>query len=304
MTRFDEIARSSDRPIRHHVFYFDDGNLVLDVQGTLFRIHKYFLTRHSPVFENLFRMKSSSSNLEGSSDKSPITLQGDDPVDFCRLFRLFYHDEPGNAVCLDAEQWVSILTLADKYEMVPLRNAAVQKLTVADPKLSPVKQIAIARKYQCDELVKDPFRRLVVRKEALSKEEIVQLPPEDLHRLIVEREALQRSLVNKPHISSNLLELITKYYPYVGDYIYIKNESPYSFQALVSRSSSLSSWWDVPNEWNNSSRWSRGDWELVAIRNKENTYRSSAYVSARNQTVYITIKGMTDPEIVNSPKLD
>jgi len=58
----------------------------------LFRIHKYFLTKYSAVFEDLFRMKSPESQPEGLSDQSPINLRGDDPVDFCRLFRLFYHE--------------------------------------------------------------------------------------------------------------------------------------------------------------------------------------------------------------------
>jgi hypothetical protein len=31
MAGFDEIARSEDGPVRHHVFYFDDGNVILNV---------------------------------------------------------------------------------------------------------------------------------------------------------------------------------------------------------------------------------------------------------------------------------
>ena len=31
MTSFDEIVRSGDDPVRHHTFYFDDGNVVLNV---------------------------------------------------------------------------------------------------------------------------------------------------------------------------------------------------------------------------------------------------------------------------------
>ena len=97
-----------------------------------------------------------------------------------------------DAVYLDAEQWVSILVLADKYDMALLRNTAIQRLKGAHPKLDPVKQIVVARKYNCDELVNEPFQILVARKEVLSKEEIAKLPLEDLHRLIVAREALQR----------------------------------------------------------------------------------------------------------------
>ena len=76
--------------------------------------------------------------------------------------------------------------------MALLRDTAIQKLQVAHPRLNPVKQIAIARKYHCDVLVDEPFETLVVQKEVLSREEIAQLPLEDLHGLIVRREALQR----------------------------------------------------------------------------------------------------------------
>ena len=31
MTQFDVIVRSGDSPARHHTFYFDDGNVVLNV---------------------------------------------------------------------------------------------------------------------------------------------------------------------------------------------------------------------------------------------------------------------------------
>ena len=76
--------------------------------------------------------------------------------------------------------------------MTLLRDKAVKKLQVARPRLNSVKQITIARKYGCDELVKEPFEALVARKEVLSREEVSQLPLEDLHGLIVRREALQR----------------------------------------------------------------------------------------------------------------
>ena len=31
MTQFDEIIQTGDDPVRHHTFYFDDGNVVLNV---------------------------------------------------------------------------------------------------------------------------------------------------------------------------------------------------------------------------------------------------------------------------------
>ena len=87
--------------------------------------------------------------------------------------------------------------------MTLLRDKAVQKLQVARPRLNPVKQIAIARKYGCDELVKEPFETLVARKQVLSREEVTQLPLEDLHGLIVRREASQRE---KAKLTSEALQ--------------------------------------------------------------------------------------------------
>jgi hypothetical protein len=105
------------------------------------------------------------------------------------VLRSHSHSDPGNAVSLNAEQWVSILILADKYDMMLLRNTAVQKLQAAYPRLNPVKQIAIARKYHCDELVEEAFKTLVAQKEVISRTEIAQLPPGDLYDLIIAREA-------------------------------------------------------------------------------------------------------------------
>jgi len=89
--------------------------------------------------------------------------------------------------------------------------------------------------------------------------------------------------------------------PYVGNFIYIKNDSPQEFQAFVSPYSGGSdAWYNVPRQWMDSGKWKRSDWELVAIRNMEDTHRQGAYVCAKNQTVYVTIKSTTKIEIVCS----
>jgi hypothetical protein len=61
------------------------------MQNTLFKIHQHFLTRHSPVFKDLFTLNNPSPNEE-MDDGHPIFLPGDDPVGFCRLLQVFYHE--------------------------------------------------------------------------------------------------------------------------------------------------------------------------------------------------------------------
>jgi hypothetical protein len=58
----------------------------------------------------------------------------------------------------------------------------------------------------------------------------------------------------------------------------------------------------VPHEWNNDGRWSRSNWELVAVRDDGDSHRKGVYVCPKNATVYITIKGITEFEIVSTPK--
>jgi len=41
MTQFDEIVRSGEGPVRHHTFYFDDGNVVLEVPTSKLTQGKY-----------------------------------------------------------------------------------------------------------------------------------------------------------------------------------------------------------------------------------------------------------------------
>jgi len=92
--------------------------------------------------------------------------------------------------------------------------------------------------------------------------------------------------------------------PYVANCIFVKNDSPQEFQALVSTyTGGNGNWFPVPRQWMDSGKWTRSGWELVAIRNLEDTHREGLYVTALNQTVYITIKSMVEIEVVRSPKL-
>jgi len=226
MTEFDEIVRSDDDPVRHHTFYFDDGNIILNVpqlqlthewywlfyvgtgralQDTQVLPHKIFTCLRRPISDGVtcvptggikwpitHHLTRRRSSRFLSSFPSLLPRVRGCPVSLLAVLSSHPCSDLGDAVCLNAKQWVSILVLADKYDMTLLRNIAVQKLRVANPKLNPVKQIAIARKYHCNELIEDPLQVLVARKAVLSLAEVAQLPQEDLHQYIVAREASQR----------------------------------------------------------------------------------------------------------------
>ena len=62
------------------------------IRTTLFKVHRHFLTEHSPVFKDMWTLGSLISHVgEGSTDDNPISLNGDDPGDFSCFLQLFYH---------------------------------------------------------------------------------------------------------------------------------------------------------------------------------------------------------------------
>ncbi|TBU30336.1 hypothetical protein BD311DRAFT_612576, partial [Dichomitus squalens] len=60
----DESDTAADSPdvdekpfVNHPTLYFDDGNVILTTGRTLFCVHRSLLSKHSPVFRELFEQK-------------------------------------------------------------------------------------------------------------------------------------------------------------------------------------------------------------------------------------------------------
>ncbi|KAL0952851.1 hypothetical protein HGRIS_007075 [Hohenbuehelia grisea] len=103
----------------------EDGNITLQVENTLFRVHRYFLVKHSSVFKDMFEVCGTSGlnnaqiveSLEGSSDENSIALHGDKSEAFACLLGLFYKTAIVKFDDQPVETWEAILLLADKYQM-------------------------------------------------------------------------------------------------------------------------------------------------------------------------------------------
>ncbi|KAL5492794.1 hypothetical protein ACEPAI_4242 [Sanghuangporus weigelae] len=84
----------------------------------------------------------------------------------------------------------------------------------------------------------------------------------------------------------------------MGEYICIRTQSAHQYQAFVSKySGGDDSWFSINDSFADDGRWARKGWEVVAIRNKEDTDRRGYYVNAKNHTVYITVKSLKDVEV-------
>ena len=68
--------------------WFDDGSIVLNVETTLFRVHRTTLSKHSTVFEDMFSIPQppDQATIEGC----PIVKKPDSARDFAYLLKALY----------------------------------------------------------------------------------------------------------------------------------------------------------------------------------------------------------------------
>ncbi|KAJ7097045.1 hypothetical protein B0H15DRAFT_773521 [Mycena belliarum] len=83
-----------DPLVRDGDYYRADGDCILRVEDTLFKIHRHLLCRGSSAFEGLFALPSDADALlEGKDDALPITLYGD-KVSEIRAFLGYAYSSP------------------------------------------------------------------------------------------------------------------------------------------------------------------------------------------------------------------
>ncbi|KAJ7734183.1 hypothetical protein DFH07DRAFT_967726 [Mycena maculata] len=80
--------------VRDPVFYKDDGDCIIRVEDTLFRIHRHLLDYEDSAFRGLFSLPcGTEGTVEGQADTNPITLSGD-TVEEIRAFFHYAYSSP------------------------------------------------------------------------------------------------------------------------------------------------------------------------------------------------------------------
>ena len=82
---------STTPPIRHTEFWLHDGSIVLQVQGTLFKIHQTILANHSEVFSDLFSIPQPDGDEGERMDGCHVVHLHDAAEDFTDLLKAIYH---------------------------------------------------------------------------------------------------------------------------------------------------------------------------------------------------------------------
>ncbi|KAJ3501596.1 hypothetical protein NLJ89_g9267 [Agrocybe chaxingu] len=110
--------------LQHHVFWFEDGNFICNVENTYFRIHQHFLKKYSSFFRNrVFEPVDSSPGYYNA-----FVLPGAKELDFEKLLYIFYPTSLSTPDLRTKEDWSSVLRLAIAWDMPEIKALALRHL--------------------------------------------------------------------------------------------------------------------------------------------------------------------------------
>ncbi|KAH7884965.1 hypothetical protein F5I97DRAFT_1810244 [Phlebopus sp. FC_14] len=141
-----QLQLSIPIPSRDTAYYYSDGNTVLLVENTLFKVHRSALTKEKSTFDSMFSLDAdlrSSANVpsnssgvtvgpEGESDDNPIRLQGDTADEFRALLWALYALPHEHEAALGTKsislKLFNLARIAHKYEFRLIEAWALEKL--------------------------------------------------------------------------------------------------------------------------------------------------------------------------------
>ncbi|PPQ99775.1 hypothetical protein CVT24_009677 [Panaeolus cyanescens] len=154
---------------RHPRFYFPDGNVIFQIENTLFRVHRYFFQRDSPVFEGMFSLPPPLGEIpEGESEDRPIHLTGVSAKDFEKFLSILYPKDFSRSEITSVADWTSVLTIANQFDFSNLFQLAKTKLR---PILSSAQSIALGKRFDVREWLIPAYTDLCIREEPLRLDE-------------------------------------------------------------------------------------------------------------------------------------
>jgi len=155
------------------VFYLEE--IVILVEGCLFKVPKAHFQNGSEVFRQMFTLPASEGcDVDGSSDDYPLRLDGITKDDFVPFLKaMFPRRFPMRESSLTADEWTSVLKLANMWSFDNLRGIAIKHL--AKLRLEPVQKIALAMDYHLPKWLVPALNRLAQREQPLGRDDLQRL---------------------------------------------------------------------------------------------------------------------------------
>ncbi|EUC67652.1 BTB/POZ domain protein [Rhizoctonia solani AG-3 Rhs1AP] len=159
---------------QHSKFFFDNILVAIQIEDTLFNVHKYQLAK-SEVFSDMFKMPKPEGDgaEEGSSPEHPIIINGVSASDFTALLTVLYAGQfSSNQPTLNAPLIIPAFRLANMFNFSELR---AYLLPLAEENLDDVDKIVFAREFDIKEWLAPAHIHLCQRDDHLSAEEARKL---------------------------------------------------------------------------------------------------------------------------------
>ncbi|KZP25201.1 hypothetical protein FIBSPDRAFT_734545 [Athelia psychrophila] len=153
----------------HERFCFSAENIYLLVNGVIYGVHRYFFERDSSSFAG-----------QGLSRREPMVLAGISTRDLDLFLSILYPSSFGLYSASTADEWSSILPLADKWIFESIRVLAIAQLA---PIASPIDKIVLGRRYGVNEWLPGAYGTVCVRPTALTLDEGRRLGIDDVIRI-------------------------------------------------------------------------------------------------------------------------
>ncbi|TCD70170.1 hypothetical protein EIP91_004640 [Steccherinum ochraceum] len=119
--------------VRDDTYYLEDGSLVLQVENTLFNIHRTTLSKDSSMFSTMFELPQAGNDLDGASDANPLLLHGD-TVDEFRNFLWALYALPHELLLVhtpkaELNRLMDIARISFKYQLKSVETWALDAIT-------------------------------------------------------------------------------------------------------------------------------------------------------------------------------
>ncbi|KAK7028736.1 BTB domain-containing protein [Favolaschia claudopus] len=128
---------------RAEKYYFEDGDLVLRAESTLFRVHKFVLSRDSSMFKDMFVIPggSAASAADGSNDETPLVVS-DSASSMTALLWVLYALPPelqaylsSDKNTVDLDRLLLVAEITNKYHFTSIEEWSLQVIRAVVPKL-------------------------------------------------------------------------------------------------------------------------------------------------------------------------
>ncbi|KAG6857750.1 hypothetical protein H0H87_004166 [Tephrocybe sp. NHM501043] len=186
------------RPNKHVEYYLEDGNLVVLIKNTLFKIWDGSFRRHSEFFSRAsFSLLEVDKGIEGSDDEHPLVLDGVEVGDFEKLLWIVYPPVIGTFKTKTAQDWTAVLDLASRWKFKDIRELAIKEL--AKFEIDPIEKIELQQKYEVKrQWAWSAFNALCSRTNGLDVAEGRRLGVETVIDISAVREKLEKWGRKKP----------------------------------------------------------------------------------------------------------